>query len=108
MGEVASALRGRQGRRPHVGEPNRSLGGALPAAIGRGWVADPPSPLRLMRQEDRMHRSSRTLLVASACALTLIGCSAWEEQNRTTKGAVYGAGAGAAAGSAIGAIAGGG
>jgi outer membrane protein OmpA-like peptidoglycan-associated protein len=44
----------------------------------------------------------------TACALTLSSCAAWEQQSRTTKGAVYGTAAGAAAGSAIGAIAGGG
>lgn len=49
----------------------------------------------------------RPLAVLVALAL-LGGCAAWQEQSRTTKGAVYGAGAGAAAGSAIGAIAGGG
>lgn len=49
----------------------------------------------------------RPLAVLVTLAL-LGGCAAWQEQSRTTKGAVYGAGAGAAAGSAIGAIAGGG
>jgi len=47
-------------------------------------------------------------LAVLACALMLTSCAAWEQQNRTTKGAVYGGAAGAAAGSAIGAIAGGG
>lgn len=49
----------------------------------------------------------RAAAVAASVAL-LGGCAAWEQQNRTTKGAVYGTAAGAAAGSAIGAIAGGG
>src|SRR5262249_46280207 len=42
------------------------------------------------------------------CVVLLGGCAAWEQQSRTTKGAVYGTAGGAAAGSAIGAIAGGG
>src|SRR5512147_535585 len=50
----------------------------------------------------------RRVIIVCTCALVLTSCAAWEQQNRTTKGAVYGAGAGAAAGSAIGAIAGGG
>lgn len=54
-----------------------------------------------------MHRAVRTSAVILMAAL-LGSCSTWEQQNRTTKGAVYGAGAGAATGSAIGAIAGGG
>ena len=52
----------------------------------------------------RMQRAT----AVTACAVMLSSCSAWEQQNRTTKGAVYGAAGGAAAGSAIGAIAGGG
>lgn len=55
-----------------------------------------------------MPAAIRRGVTAIACALTLSGCAAWERQNRTTKGAVYGTAAGAAAGSAIGAIAGGG
>ena len=54
---------------------------------------------------------SPTLQRAAAgvvCATLLSSCATWEQQNRTTKGAVYGTAAGAAAGSAIGAIAGGG
>jgi outer membrane protein OmpA-like peptidoglycan-associated protein len=48
-------------------------------------------------------------VVASLLAVTLLaGCAAWEGQNRTVKGGVYGAGAGAATGAAIGAILGGG
>src|SRR5262245_14050917 len=38
----------------------------------------------------------------------LPGCTWWQEQSRTTKGAVYGTGAGAGTGAAIGAIVGGG
>lgn len=53
-------------------------------------------------------RSIRRTALATAAALTLAGCAAWEQQSGTTKGAVYGTAAGAAAGSAIGAIAGGG
>lgn len=49
----------------------------------------------------------RTTIIA-ACAVSLGSCATWDQQNRTTKGAVYGTAAGAAAGSAIGAIAGGG
>lgn len=41
-------------------------------------------------------------------AMLLCACSAWQQQSRTTKGAVIGTGTGAAAGSAIGAIVGGG
>lgn len=52
-------------------------------------------------------RVQRSIAIV-ACALTLSSCAAWEQQSRTTKGAVYGGAAGAAAGSAIGAIAGGG
>ena len=52
-------------------------------------------------------RMQRAAAVA-ACAVMLSSCATWEQQNRTTKGAVYGTAAGAAAGSAIGAIAGGG
>ncbi|HSP97840.1 MAG TPA: OmpA family protein [Candidatus Dormibacteraeota bacterium] len=52
-------------------------------------------------------RMQRAAAVA-ACAAMLSSCAAWEQQSRTTKGAVYGGAAGAAAGSAIGAIAGGG
>jgi outer membrane protein OmpA-like peptidoglycan-associated protein len=55
-----------------------------------------------------MATTHRRAVVAVLCAVALGACSTWEQQNRTTKGAVYGAGAGAAAGSAIGAIAGGG
>jgi outer membrane protein OmpA-like peptidoglycan-associated protein len=50
----------------------------------------------------------RRAAAVAACAVLLSSCAAWEQQNRTTKGAVYGAAGGAAAGSAIGAIAGGG
>lgn len=50
----------------------------------------------------------RRTTIAAACAIGVASCSTWEQQNRTTKGAVYGTAAGAAAGSAIGAIAGGG
>jgi outer membrane protein OmpA-like peptidoglycan-associated protein len=47
--------------------------------------------------------------VALVVALSLApGCAWWQEQNRTTKGAVYGTGAGAATGAAIGGILGGG
>jgi outer membrane protein OmpA-like peptidoglycan-associated protein len=52
-------------------------------------------------------RMQRAAAVA-ACAVTLSSCAAWEQQNRTPTGAVYGPAAGAAAGSAIGAVAGGG
>ncbi len=52
----------------------------------------------------RMQRAAAVVV----CATMLSSCAAWEQQSRTTKGAVYGTGAGAAAGSAIGAIAGGG
>ncbi|MFN8643318.1 MAG: OmpA family protein [Candidatus Binatia bacterium] len=55
-----------------------------------------------------MSTTMRRAAAVTACALTLNGCAAWEQQSRTTKGAVYGTAAGAAAGSAIGAIAGGG
>jgi outer membrane protein OmpA-like peptidoglycan-associated protein len=55
-----------------------------------------------------MSTTTRRAAVMTACALTLCSCAAWEQQSRTTKGAVYGTAAGAAAGSAIGAIAGGG
>ena len=55
-----------------------------------------------------MSPTIRRAAAVVACAAMLTSCAAWEQQNRTTKGAVYGAGAGAAAGSAIGAIAGGG
>lgn len=50
----------------------------------------------------------RRAAAVAACAAMVSSCAAWEQQNRTTKGAVYGTAAGAAAGSAIGAIAGGG
>jgi outer membrane protein OmpA-like peptidoglycan-associated protein len=47
--------------------------------------------------------------VAVVLALSVAsGCAWWGEQNRTTKGAVYGTGAGAATGAALGAILGGG
>lgn len=55
-----------------------------------------------------MSTTMRRAAAVTACALALNGCAAWEQQSRTTKGAVYGTAAGAAAGSAIGAIAGGG
>jgi len=55
-----------------------------------------------------MSPTIRRAAAVVACAAMLSSCAAWEQQSRTTKGAVYGAGAGAAAGSAIGAIAGGG
>ncbi|MGD9763841.1 MAG: OmpA family protein [Candidatus Binatia bacterium] len=55
-----------------------------------------------------MSNQYRSAAVVLAAVWLLHGCSAWEGQSDTTKGAVYGAGAGAAAGSAIGAIAGGG
>lgn len=55
-----------------------------------------------------MSTTVRRAAALTACAFTLSGCAAWEQQSRTTKGAVYGTAAGAAAGSAIGAIAGGG
>ena len=55
-----------------------------------------------------MSTTMRRAAAVTACAFTLSSCAAWEQQNRTTKGAVYGTAAGAAAGSAIGAIAGGG
>lgn len=49
------------------------------------------------------------MMTASVLAISLTtGCATWQEQNRTTKGAVYGTGAGAATGAAIGAILGGG
>jgi outer membrane protein OmpA-like peptidoglycan-associated protein len=54
-------------------------------------------------------RSTVQRAAAIAAGVVLLGgCAAWEQQSRTTKGAVYGTAAGAAAGSAIGAIAGGG
>jgi outer membrane protein OmpA-like peptidoglycan-associated protein len=55
-----------------------------------------------------MRNVSRRMLIAACCATLVAGCSAWQEQSRTTKGAVYGTAAGAAAGSAVGAIVGGG
>lgn len=55
-----------------------------------------------------MSTALRRTTVVLAGAFALSGCAAWEQQSRTTKGAVYGTAAGAAAGSAIGAIAGGG
>lgn len=55
-----------------------------------------------------MYRRIARGMLALTCVIALAGCAAWQDQSRTTKGAVYGAGAGAAAGSAIGAIAGGG
>ena len=55
-----------------------------------------------------MSTTMRRAAAVTACAFTLSSCAAWEQQSRTTKGAVYGTAAGAAAGSAIGAIAGGG
>ena len=55
-----------------------------------------------------MSPTIRRAAAVVACATLLSSCATWQEQNRTTKGAVYGTAAGAAAGSAIGAIAGGG
>ena len=50
----------------------------------------------------------RTMIATVLAATLVTGCATWQEQNRTTKGAVYGTGAGAATGAAIGAILGGG
>lgn len=50
----------------------------------------------------------RTVTGTVLAATLMTGCATWQEQNRTTKGAVYGTGAGAATGAAIGAILGGG
>jgi outer membrane protein OmpA-like peptidoglycan-associated protein len=50
----------------------------------------------------------RAVLAPVLGVALLSGCAAWQEQSRTTKGAVYGTGAGAAAGAAIGGILGGG
>lgn len=50
-----------------------------------------------------------TRIAATVVALSMLaGCAAWEGQNKTTKGAVYGTGAGAATGAAVGAALGGG
>jgi outer membrane protein OmpA-like peptidoglycan-associated protein len=48
------------------------------------------------------------LVAVTLTAALLSGCAAWQQQSRTTKGAVVGTATGAAAGSAIGAIVGGG
>lgn len=53
-------------------------------------------------------KSSKRITAGLLAASLLTGCAAWEQQNRTVKGGVYGAGAGAATGAAIGAIVGGG
>ena len=52
-------------------------------------------------------RGTRIGAMVVALSLTA-GCAAWQGQNRTVKGAVYGSGGGAAAGAAIGAALGGG
>jgi outer membrane protein OmpA-like peptidoglycan-associated protein len=51
---------------------------------------------------------AQTAMATLVTVSLLTGCATWQEQNRTVKGGVYGAGAGAATGAAIGAILGGG
>ena len=55
-----------------------------------------------------MRKAWIKLVAVTLTAVWLSGCSTWQEQSRTTKGAVVGTATGAAAGSAIGAIVGGG
>ncbi len=55
-----------------------------------------------------MYRSFAKLLLVGLVSVSLIGCSAMQENPRAVKGTVIGAGGGAAAGAAIGAIVGGG
>jgi outer membrane protein OmpA-like peptidoglycan-associated protein len=56
----------------------------------------------------QMNKVGIRLVLVTLTVAWLSGCAAWQEQSRTTKGAVYGTATGAAAGSAIGAIVGGG
>ncbi len=55
-----------------------------------------------------MRNAVLTVLVAGSIAMTMPACSTYQQQNRTTKGAVLGTLGGAATGAAIGGIAGGG
>jgi len=55
-----------------------------------------------------MKTTSKIAVAAFAVALPLSGCATYDQQSRTTKGAVIGTAGGAAVGSAIGAVAGGG
>lgn len=64
--------------------------------------------LHISRRERKAISSLAKGLVVCSLTVSLTACAAWQEQNRTTKGAVTGAATGAAAGSAIGAIVGGG
>jgi len=59
-------------------------------------------------EESEMRKQRMKFMGILLTAVLLGGCAAWQQQSRTTKGAVYGTAGGAAAGSAIGAIVGGG